>query len=203
MRNSILLTLASTSLTLASFGQTTTDTKNSLPPVETKEPNSAYKSAFPGQTRIAAVKSATNYEGKVLTEALKSPWGITSLPDGRLLVTEKEGTMRIVTPAGKVGDAITGIPKVNPSGQGGLLGIRVDPAFETNRMVYWVFSEPLPEGNLTAVAKGKLSADEKKIEGATVIYQAKPAYKGNLHYGGRILIDKDGNLLISHRRAFG
>jgi glucose/arabinose dehydrogenase len=197
MRNSILLTLASTSLTLASFGQTTTDTKNSLPPVETKEPNSAYKSAFPGQTRIAAVKSATNYEGKVLTEALKSPWGITSLPDGRLLVTEKEGTMRIVTPAGKVGDAITGIPKVNPSGQGGLLGIRVDPAFETNRMVYWVFSEPLPEGNLTAVAKGKLSADEKKIEGATVIYQAKPAYKGNLHYGGRILIDKDGNLLIS------
>ncbi|QIP16257.1 PQQ-dependent sugar dehydrogenase [Spirosoma aureum] len=197
MRTSILLTLASTSLTLASFGQTTTDTRNSLPPVETKEPNSAYKSAFPGQTRIAGVKSATNYEGKVLTEALKSPWGITSLPDGRLLITEKEGTMRIVTPAGKVGEAITGIPKVNPSGQGGLLGIRVDPAFETNRMVYWVFSEPLPEGNLTAVAKGKLSADEKKIEGATVIYQAKPAYKGNLHYGGRILIDKDGNLLIS------
>ncbi|QHV96119.1 PQQ-dependent sugar dehydrogenase [Spirosoma endbachense] len=197
MKNSILLTLAGTSLTLASFGQTTTDTRNSLPPVETKEPNSAYKSAFPGQTRIAGVKSATNYEGKVLTEALKSPWGITSLPDGRLLITEKEGTMRIVTPAGKVGEAITGIPKVNPSGQGGLLGVRVDPAFETNRMVYWVFSEPLPEGNLTAVAKGKLSADEKKIEGATVIYEAKPAYKGNLHYGGRILIDKDGNLLIS------
>jgi glucose/arabinose dehydrogenase len=105
--------------------------------------------------------------------------------------------MRIVTPAGKVGEPITGIPKVNPSGQGGLLGIRVDPAFATNRMVYWVFSEPLAEGNLTAVAKGKLSADEKKMEGATVIYRATPAYKGNLHYGGRILIDKDGNLLIS------
>jgi glucose/arabinose dehydrogenase len=64
-------------------------------------------------------------------------------------------------------------------------------------MVYWVFSEPLPEGNLTAVAKGKLSADEKKIEGATVIYRATPAYKGTLHYGGRILIDPAGNLLIS------
>ncbi|MDB5242736.1 MAG: glucose sorbosone dehydrogenase, partial [Spirosoma sp.] len=168
-----------------------------LNPVETKEPNSAYKSAFEGQTRIAGVKSATNYEGKVLTEALKSPWGITSLPDGRLLITEREGSMRIVTSAGKVGEPITGIPKVNPSGQGGLLGIRVDPAFETNRTVYWVFSEPLPEGNLTAVAKGKLSADEKKIEGATVIYRATPAYKGNLHYGGRILIDKDNNLVIS------
>jgi glucose/arabinose dehydrogenase len=105
--------------------------------------------------------------------------------------------MRIVTSAGQVGDPIAGIPKVNPTGQGGLLGIRVDPAFETNRMVYWVFSEPLPEGNLTSVAKGKLSADEKKIEGATVIYRATPAYKGNLHYGGRILIDKDGNLLVS------
>ncbi|GAB4017772.1 PQQ-dependent sugar dehydrogenase [Spirosoma migulaei] len=189
--------LASTSLALTACGQATSDNSKTLPSVETKEPNSAYKPAFAGQTRIAAVKSATNYEGKVLTEALKSPWGITSLPDGRLLITEKEGTMRIVTSAGKVSEPITGIPKVNPSGQGGLLGLRVDPAFQTNRMVYWVFSEALPEGNLTAVAKGKLSADEKKIEGATVIYRATPAYKGNLHYGGRILVDKSGNLLIS------
>lgn len=190
MRNSILFTIAATSLAFAACGQTTSS-------VETKDPNSAYKSAFAGQTRVAAVKSATNYEGKVLTESLKSPWGITSLPDGRLLITEKEGTMRIVTTDGKVGEPITGIPKVNPSGQGGLLGVRIDPAFETNRMVYWVFSDPLPEGNLTAVAKGKLSTDEKKIEGATVIYQATPAYKGNLHYGGRILVDKTGNLIIS------
>ncbi|MVM29091.1 PQQ-dependent sugar dehydrogenase [Spirosoma sp. HMF4905] len=192
MKKSILIMIAGISLASSSFGQTA-----SLSPVETKDPNSAYKSAFPGQTRIAGIKSATNYEGKVLTEALKSPWGITSLPDGRLLITEKEGTMRIVTTDGKVSEPITGIPKVNPSGQGGLLGVRVDPAFETNRMVYWVFSDPLAEGNLTAVAKGKLSADEKKIEGATVIYQATPAYKGNLHYGGRILVDKTGNLIIS------
>jgi glucose/arabinose dehydrogenase len=200
MKTQILLFIAGTSLALPSCGQTTSDNKTTstqTSSVETKEPNSDYKPAFAGQTRIAGVKSATNYEGKVLTEALKFPWGITSLPDGRLLITEKEGTMRIVTPDGKVGEAITGIPKVNPSGQGGLLGLRVDPSFATNRMVYWVFSEPSAEGNLTAVAKGKLSADEKKIEGATVIYRATPAYKGNLHYGGRILVDKDGNLLIS------
>lgn len=197
IKNELLLILAGTSLALTTYGQTTSANTSALPPVETKEPNSAYKPAFTGQTRIASVKSATNYEGKVLTEALKSPWGITSLPDGRLLVTEKEGTMRIVTPAGKVSEPITGIPKVNPSGQGGLLGIRTDPDFATNRMVYWVFSEASSEGNLTAVAKGKLSADEKKIDGATVIYRATPAYKGNLHYGGRILVDKDGNLLVS------
>ena len=182
-------------LTMDACGQPTAG--SSTASVETKAPNSAYKSAFAGQTRIAATKTTTPYEGKVLTEALTSPWGITSLPDGRLLVTQREGSMRIVTTAGKVSDPITCLPAVNSSGQGGLLGVRVDPDFATNRMVYWVFSEPLSDGNLTAVAKGKLSADEKKIENATVIYRATPAYKGNLHYGGRILIDKQGNLVIS------
>ena len=202
--NSLLTLIAGVSLTLGACGQNTASTSNvpaqvngSLTPVETKEPNSEYKSAFAGQTRIAGVKTTTPYEGKVLTEALKSPWGITSLPDGRLLITEREGTMRIVTSSGQVSAPITGLPKVNAAGQGGLLGIRVDPEFTTNRMVYWVFSEPRPDGNLTAVAKGKLSADEKTIENATVLYRATPAYKGTLHYGGRILIGQDGNLVIS------
>ena len=203
MNNRIILLLTGTALTFSACGQTaSTNTDPSAPSgtgtsVETKEPNSSYKSAFAGQTRVAGVKTTASYEGKVLTEALSSPWGITSLPDGRLLITEKAGTMRIVTADGKVSNPITGIPKVNSSGQGGLLGVRVDPNFATSRMVYWVFSEPLPEGNLTAVAKGKLAADETKIEGATVIYRATPAYNGTLHYGGRILIDKTGNLVIS------
>ncbi|GAA4432370.1 PQQ-dependent sugar dehydrogenase [Pontibacter saemangeumensis] len=119
------------------------------------------------------------------------------MPDGRLLITEKAGTMRIASLSGELSAPITGIPKVNAEGQGGLLGVRLDPDFEQNRMVYWVFSEPLPEGNLTAVAKGRLSADEKKMEGATVIYRATPAYNGTLHYGGRILFDKDENLIVS------
>ncbi|MGE7775528.1 PQQ-dependent sugar dehydrogenase [Chitinophaga sp. NPDC101104] len=168
-----------------------------LPPVETTAANTDYKPAFEGQTRIGGVKTQTPYEGKVLAEGLSKPWGITSLPDGRLLITEKTGTMRIASTDGKLSDAITGIPAVNSNGQGGLLGLRVDPDFASNRMVYWVFSEQRPGGTLTAVAKGKLSADEKKIEGATVIYRATPEYDGTLHYGGRILIDKDGNLLVS------
>jgi aldose sugar dehydrogenase len=86
---------------------------------------------------------------------------------------------------------------VNSEGQGGLLGICIDPDFASNRMVYWAFSEPSAAGNLTAAAKGKLSADETKIEGATVFYRATPAYKGTLHYGGRILFTKDGNLILS------
>ncbi|RPD42013.1 PQQ-dependent sugar dehydrogenase [Chitinophaga barathri] len=190
---------------LASCGQSapknttdaSADSTGAGAPVETKAANSDYKPAFPGQTRIGSVKSTTAYEGKVLTSDLKNPWGITSLPDGRFLITEKKGTMRIATVDGKLSDSITGIPKVNSAGQGGLLGLRVDPDFASNRTVYWVFSEALPEGNLTSVAKGKLSADEKTIEGATVIYRATPAYKGTLHYGGRILIDNNGNLVVS------
>lgn len=172
-------------------------TDSALPPVETKSPETPYKPAFAGQTRAAGVKTSTPYDWKVLTSDLKSPWGIAILPDGRLLITEKEGTMRIATTTGTLSEPITGIPKVDPDGQGGLLGINIDPDFSNNRIVYWVFSEPRGGGkNLTSVAKGKLSADEKKIEGATVIYRAEPAFKSNLHYGGRILIDKSGNLIV-------
>jgi glucose/arabinose dehydrogenase len=166
-------------------------------PVETQSPNTNYKPAFQGQTRISSVKTTTPYEAKVLSSDLKNPWGITVLPDGRLLITEKEGKMRIATTAGQLGAPITGIPAVNSSGQGGLLGLTIDPQFGSNRMVYWVFSENVQGGNLTAVAKGRLSDDEKRIENATVIYRATPAYNGSLHYGGRILFDKSGNLFVS------
>lgn len=166
-------------------------------PVEQKSPNSKYKPAFAGQTRIGAVKTKTAYEGRVLTSDLKNPWGIAVLPDGRFLITEKKGDMRIATASGALSEPITGIPAVNSDGQGGLLGLIVDPAFAQNRMVYWVFSLKTPEGNCTAVAKGKLSADEKRIEQAAVIYKALPAYNGTLHYGGRIVMDKSGYLFVS------
>lgn len=123
--------------------------------------------------------------------------GIKSLPDGRLLITEKTGTMRIATTAGVLSAPITGIPAVNAANQGGLLGLTIDPDFATNRMIYWVYAEATTGGNNTAVAKGKLSADEKTIEGATVIYRAKPANGSTLHYGGRILFDKSGFLVVS------
>lgn len=165
--------------------------------VETKKPNADYKPAFAGQTRVGAVVTKTPYEGKVLTTSLRQPWGIASLPDGRFIVTEKAGTMRIVTSAGSVGEPINNVPKVNSGGQGGLLGISIDPAFNKNRMVYWVFSEPLEEGNITSVAKGKLSSDEKNLENVTVIYRATPAFKSAFHYGGRVIFSRDGNLFLS------
>lgn len=176
---------------------TNTSSADSTQPVETKPPNTSYKPAFAGQTRVGSVKTKTPYEGKLITSDLKSPWGITVLPDGRFLITQKAGTMRIAANDGQLSGDITGLPAVVSAGQGGLLGLTLDPQFESNRMVYWVFSENRPDGNLTSVAKGKLSADEKRIENATVIYRATPAYSGVLHYGGRIVFDKTGNLIVS------
>ncbi len=168
------------------------------PPVETNPPNTNYTPAFTGQTRINGVVTQTPIQATVISSTLAAPWGIVSLPDGRLLVTEKAGTMRIVTPAGVVGSAITtGIPSVNSGGQGGLLGLCIDPQFSSNRMVYWVFSENVTGGTVTAVAKGRLADNEQSLENTTVIYRANPAANSTLHYGGRILFDATGNLLVS------
>lgn len=165
--------------------------------VETNPPNANYTPAFQGQTRIKSVKTNTVIQATVIANTLSRPWGITNLPDGRLLITEKAGQMRIVTATGIVGNAITGIPAVNSSSQGGLLGLCIDPQFSVNRMVYWVFSENVTGGTLTAVAKGRLSNNENSIENATVIYRAGPAANSTLHYGGRILFDQTGNLIVS------
>lgn len=175
----------------------TTETQT-LPPVETRAANTDYEPAFEGQTRIAGVKTTTPYRVTEITDDLDAPWGIAVLPDNRLLITEKEGDMRIVNPeTGDIGDEINGIPDVDDRGQGGLLGLTLAPDFESDRMVYWVFSERVSGGNHTAVAKGRLSEDEKSIENATVIYRAKPTYDGDKHYGGRIIFDDDGNLFVS------
>lgn len=211
-RNTMRHTIAITLLASALFSifscsdnkdpNPSTDPDNTNPgtvtsPVETNTANTAYKPAFTGQTRISGLKTNTAYEAKVITTTLASPWGVKSLPDGKLLITEKGGTMRIVTTAGVISSPITGIPAVNSSGQGGLLGLCLDPEFASNRMIYWVFSEAVTGGNITAVAKGKLSNDEKVIEGAVVIFRTTPANPSTLHYGGRILFDKTGNLIIS------
>jgi aldose sugar dehydrogenase len=196
MKTLIFIIIAGSSISLIPCISKAQQTSNTAS-VETKKPNADYKPAFEGQTRIGATVTKTPYDSKVLTSDLKRPWGIASLPDGRFIVTEKEGTMKIVSASGAVGEALTGVPKVSSEGQGGLLGICLDPAFNSNRMVYWSFSEPLDEGNLTSVAKGKLSADEKSLENVTVIYRATPVYKGTLHFGGRVLFSKDGNLFVT------
>ena len=144
------------------------------------------------------MKTQTPYEGKMISSGLNKPGGITALSDGRLLITQKEGTMRIATTTGQLSEPITGLPAVNAAGQGGLLGLTTDPQFAKNRMVYWVFSENTPEGKSNGCwLREPYPADERRMENVSVIYRATPAYRGTLHYGGRILVDKAGNLVVS------
>lgn len=172
-------------------------TQSVLPPVETQPANTKYKPAFRGQTRVAGVKTKTPYNVTLLSKALERPWGIHTLPDGRFLVSQKLGTLCIVNTKGTVVKTITGLPEVVPDGQGGLLDVTIDPQFASNRMIYWDYSEPTTGGSVLAVAKGRLSGDETRIENIKVIYRATPSYKGSLQFGSRIVFDRKGNLFIS------
>ena len=169
-----------------------------LPNPETSDKNSPeYQPVFAGQTRVAGVKTTTPYQVEVINSDLQKPWGIINLPDGRFLITSKTGYLTILSADGKTISKVEGLPKVDDKGQGGLLDVALDPDFANNRMIFWSFSEPVPGGNHTAVAKGKLSADEKTIENPTVIFRATPTYDGDKHYGSRLEFDKDGYLFVS------
>jgi glucose/arabinose dehydrogenase len=168
-----------------------------LPPVETKKPNADYKPAFRGQTRIAGVKTATAYKVEKLAEKIGSPWAIIPLPDKRFLTTDKTGFMQIHDANGKPVKKIIGFPAVDDGGQGGMLDVALDPDFSKNKTIYWSFSEEYGEGNLMSVAKGQINEAQSRIDNPTVIFRATPALRGSLHFGSRLIFDKDGHLFVS------
>lgn len=169
-----------------------------LPPVETENPNTNYPSAFERQTRIAGVKTKTPYQVDKIATNLNKPWAIIPLPDGRLLITEKAGVIQIYDQNGGKLKTIDGFPKVDDRGQGGLLDVALDPDFETNKIIYWSFSEPQSnKKNLMAVAKGTLNEEAGKVENVKIIFRATPAMDSTLHFGSRLVFDKDGYLFVS------
>jgi glucose/arabinose dehydrogenase len=183
-----------------SVANNNTDTSG-LPPVETKSPNSDYKSAFNGQTRIAGVKTTTPYNVEKIAEKLGPPFAIVAMPDGRLMVTIKSGYMEIHDANGKLVKKITGLPDVVFAGQGGLLDVAFDPSFTSNKIMYWSYAEKYQGGNLTAVAKGKLNEAAGKVENVSVIFRGTPT-NSNLQYGSRLVFDKSGNLFVSIGEKF-
>ncbi|MDM1554116.1 PQQ-dependent sugar dehydrogenase [Chryseobacterium indologenes] len=189
---SLLLTLSSCKKNNAQAQQTGNDGS-----VEIGKPNSEYQPAFKGQTRIKALKTNTAYNVEILNKDLGRPWGIINLPDGRFLITDKRGYMNVVSMDGKQISKVEGFPKVDAKGQGGMLDVALDPDFTTNSIIYFSFSEPFGKGNLTSVAKGKLTGDFKSISDVKVIFRAEPSYDGDKHYGSRLVFDKDGNLFVS------
>ena len=159
--------------------------------------NTSYKPAFAGQTRIKSITTSTRYKVEKIAEKLGRPWAIISLPDGRLMITEKSGFITIHSADGVLLKKIAGLPPVDDRSQGGLLDVAPDPDFSKNKTIYWSFSQKVGDGNLTAVAKGQLSADETSVQNTVVIFQATPALKSDAHFGSRLLFDKMGNLFVS------
>jgi glucose/arabinose dehydrogenase len=168
------------------------------PTLETRGPEGkGQRPTFEGQTRACAVKSAVAFDVTVVASGLAHPWAVEPLPDGSLLVTERPGRMRIVSATGKVGEPLANLPPVVARGQGGLLDVALSPKFESDRTIYWAYSEPREGGNATSVARGVLSADSKSLEQVRVIFRALPAYDGTHHFGSRLAFGPDGMLYVT------
>ncbi|MCE9524195.1 MAG: PQQ-dependent sugar dehydrogenase [Alphaproteobacteria bacterium] len=137
--------------------------------------------------------------GKVVIDevvgGLDHPWGLAFLPDGRLLVTERAGRLRILDVNGKLSDGLSGVPNVRAAGQGGLLDVALDPDFATNRTLYLSFAEAGDGGTSTALARATL--DEGKLQDTKIIFRQTPKVSGNGHFGGRIVFSRDGHLFLT------
>ena len=138
---------------------------------------------------------------ETVASGLRNPWGIAMLPDGRMLVTEKAGTLRLVERDGKISSPLSGVPPVAASGQGGLLDVALDPNFDSNRLVYLSYAEPAPNGTAgTAALRGRLGASG--LEDVTVIYRQEPKVRGGNHFGSRFAFSHDGKLFITQGERF-
>ncbi|MGQ0835043.1 MAG: PQQ-dependent sugar dehydrogenase [Gammaproteobacteria bacterium] len=130
-----------------------------------------------------------------VARGLQHPWGLEFLPDGRLIVTERPGRLRIVATDGTLSQPLAGVPNVAASGQGGLLDVALGPSFEKDRLVYLSFAEPGDGGAGTAVARGRLGP--KGLEGTQIIWRQTPKVDGGNHFGSRLAFARDGTLFVT------
>jgi glucose/arabinose dehydrogenase len=136
---------------------------------------------------------------ETVATGLENPWGVSFLPGGRYIVTERPGRMRLIGADGKIGGPIAGLPAIAAGGQGGLLDVLADSGFEKNRTLYFCFSEPEAggSGNSTALASTQLSADGARLENLRIIFSQKPKVASRSHFGCRIVEARDGTLFLT------
>lgn len=170
-------------------------------PLDTSPNNGAgYTPAFPGQTRAPAAAPSPPLTVTTFASGLAKPWAMEFLPDGRMIVTELPGRIRLIAKDGTVSRPVTGVPKVVVTRQGGLLDIAVDPDFARNQMIYFSYAEPREGGrNGTTLARARLVADGAggRLEGLQILFRQTPAWRSDLHFGSRIVFGRDGTLFLA------
>lgn len=158
-------------------------------------PASAAQSRAPAPAETVAVKA------EIVASGLAHPWGLAFLPDGRMLVTERPGRLRIVMRDGKISPPVAGVPAVDARRQGGLLDVALDPGFADNRLIYLSYSEPRGSGtNGTAVARARLAPDEggpARLDDVRVIFSQQPGWRSSAHFGSRLVFAPDGSLFVT------
>lgn len=171
-------------------------------PVETQAPNAPdQQPAFAGQTRAPQPAEVVSIQTEVVAEGLPHLWAMEFLPDGRMLVTAKQGAMHIIGTDGTAGPEIANVPEVLADGQGGLLDVALAPDFESSGMIFFSFAEPRDDdGNGTSVASARLVADDQgggTLEDVNVIFRQTPGYDGNKHFGSRLAFGPEGELYVT------
>jgi len=136
---------------------------------------------------------------ETVASGLENPWSLAFLPDGRKLVTERAGRLRILGPDGKLAKPVAGLPPVAAVGQGGLLDVALSPDFLTSRILYFTFTEPREGGNGTSLARARLVDDKDgaKLTELKIIFRQEPAVAGGFHFGSRIAFARDGTLFVT------
>ncbi len=168
--------------------------------VDSRPPNGAsQKPAFAGQTRAPEQKSGVAFDVIPLVTGLERPWAIAFLPNGRMLVTERPGRLRVVGKDGALSAPVTGLPAMDTRGQGGLLDVVLDPDHAKNRLIYWSYSEPRDGGlNNTAVARGRfVDGATPSVENVEVIFHQSPSLASTMHFGSRLVFGRDGKLFVT------
>lgn len=134
-----------------------------------------------------------------VVQGLDHPWALAFLPDKKgMLVTERPGHLRWVSPEGKLSAPLAGVPKVWAKGQGGLLDVVLSPDFVNDRLVYLSFAEEGQDGNAgTAVGRGRLSDDMSSLSDFKVIFRQEPKLSTGNHFGSRLVFDREGYLFIA------
>ncbi|HSX88163.1 MAG TPA: PQQ-dependent sugar dehydrogenase [Pseudomonas sp.] len=136
---------------------------------------------------------------ETLATGLENPWALAFLPDAQgMLVSERPGRLRLVGYQGAISEPIEGVPEVYAKGQGGLLDVALSPDFANDRLVYLAYAEGGHEGRAgTAVGHGRLSADNRQLEHFTVIFRQAPKLSTGVHFGSRLVFDRDGHLFVT------